>query len=108
MRTNLNKRKEIFKKHKDFFARYPNYFIVPNEIKFSSTGWLAYPIVINDKSKIKRKDMQIFLEKLNIQTRVIFTGNILRQPGFKKIKRKIIKKRYDNADYVMSNGILIG
>ena len=108
LRTNLNKRKEIFKKHKDFFARYPNYFIVPNEIKFSSTGWLAYPILINDKSKIKRKDMQIFLEKLNIQTRVIFTGNILRQPGFKKIKRRIINKRYDNADYVMSNGILIG
>ena len=52
--------------------------------------------------------MQIFLEKLNIQTRVIFTGNILRQPGFKKIKRRIINKRYDNADYVMSNGILIG
>ena len=52
--------------------------------------------------------MQIFLEKLNIQTRVIFTGNILRQPGFKNIKRRTIKKKYDNADYVMSNGILIG
>ena len=52
--------------------------------------------------------MQIFLEKANIQTRVIFTGNILRQPGFKNINKRITKKEYDEADYVMKNGILIG
>ena len=108
LKKNLDKRKEIFKKHKSFFSNYPSYFILPSENKSSDTGWLAYPIIINDNSKIKRKDMQIFLEKLNIQTRVIFTGNILRQPGFKNIKRRTIKKKYDNADYVMSNGILIG
>jgi CDP-6-deoxy-D-xylo-4-hexulose-3-dehydrase len=51
--------------------------------------------------------MQIFLEKKNIQTRVVFTGNILRQPGFKNIKAKKDKKGYPEADKVMKNGILI-
>ena len=51
--------------------------------------------------------MQVFLEKRNIQTRVIFTGNILRQPGFKKIKCKKSNKGFPNADRVMRNGILI-
>ena len=52
--------------------------------------------------------MQIYLEKRNIQTRVVFTGNILRQPGFKKIKAKVLKSGYPEADNVMQNGILIG
>ena len=51
--------------------------------------------------------MQIFLEKRNIQTRVVFTGNILRQPGFKNLKVKKNKKGYPEADKVMRNGILI-
>jgi CDP-6-deoxy-D-xylo-4-hexulose-3-dehydrase len=51
--------------------------------------------------------MQIFLEKKNIQTRVIFTGNILRQPGFKDIKTKSKKDEFPEADKVMKNGILI-
>ena len=51
--------------------------------------------------------MQIFLEKKNIQTRVVFTGNILRQPGFKRIKAKKEKNGYPEADKVMRNGILI-
>ena len=52
--------------------------------------------------------MQIFLEKRNIQTRVVFTGNILRQPGFRKIKAKKVKAGYPEADHVMKSGILIG
>ena len=37
----------------------------------------------------------------------MFTGNILRQPGFKNIKAKKIKGGYPEADKVMKNGILI-
>ena len=51
--------------------------------------------------------MQIFLEKRNIQTRVVFTGNIIRQPGFKNIKMKKSKNGYPEADQVMQNGILL-
>ena len=51
--------------------------------------------------------MQIFLEKNHIQTRPVFTGNITKQPGFKKIKC-IKYKKYQNADFVMKNSMLIG
>ena len=47
------------------------------------------------------------LEKENIQTRVIFTGNILKQPGFKNIECKKAPAGYPNADKVMKNGILL-
>ena len=51
--------------------------------------------------------MQIFLEKNNIQTRVVFTGNILRQPGFKNVEYKKAKNGYPESDIVMERGFLI-
>ena len=52
--------------------------------------------------------LQIFFEKNNIQTRTIFTGNILKQPVMKK---RVFKKHINCnqiADDVMKNGILLG
>jgi CDP-6-deoxy-D-xylo-4-hexulose-3-dehydrase len=52
--------------------------------------------------------MQIYFEKNNIQTRTIFTGNILRQPIMKKLDYKTVKNSSLISDYVMENGILLG
>ena len=49
----------------------------------------------------------IFFEKHNIQTRVIFTGNVTRQPAFKNIKQKHDKDGFLESNYVMENGMLI-
>ena len=58
------------------------------------------------KISFTRTDLQIFLEKNGIQTRVIFTGNILRQPAFKNIKNNP-EDGYPIADRVMERGLLI-
>ena len=56
-----------------------------------------------------RKKLQVYLENNNIQTRPIFSGNILRHPAFKNIiNKKNRLNSFKNADYVMKNGILIG
>ena len=52
--------------------------------------------------------MQIFLEKNNIQTRVVFTGNILRQPCMKNSKIKVNPNNFPHADLVMRGGLLLG
>ena len=104
---NLNKRQKNFDIHTKFLKKYIKYFILPKQLAGSKSGWLAYPITIKDNSLFTRTEMQIFLEKRNIQTRVVFTGNILRQPGFKNLKVKKNKKGYPEADKVMRNGILI-
>ncbi len=107
LKSNLKKREINFKIHSSFLKKYSEYFILPKQLPGSRSGWLAYPITIKDKAPFTRTEMQIFLEKKNIQTRVVFTGNILRQPGFKNIKAKKDKKGYPEADKVMRNGILI-
>ena len=69
---------------------------------------LAFPFIIRDDAPFSRRELQVFLEKKDIQTRTIFTGNILRHPGFKGIKRKESSSGYPNSDLVMRGGMLIG
>jgi len=104
---NLRKREINFNIHTKYFKKYSKYFILPKQLPRTKSGWLAYPITITKNAPFSRTQMQIFLEKKNIQTRVVFTGNILRQPGFKNIKAKKDKNGYPEADKVMKNGILI-
>ena len=104
---NIITRQNNFKRQCDFFDNYPDYFTTPIESKGVNTAWLAFPILINTNANFSRKDFQIFLEKRNIQTRVVFTGNILRQPMCKGIKKRVLKGGYPNADNVMQNGVLL-
>ena len=105
---NIKQRIKNFEKLKNFFREYPNLFDLPNQLKGLKTPWLAYPIIIKSSSKINRQKLQIFLEKRGIQTRTIFTGNILRQPIMKKKRFKKTKNAEINSNKIMKNGILIG
>ena len=108
LKKNINTRVKNFDRIFKFIKQYDRYFDLPKQIPGIKTGWLAYPIIIKKNSKIKRRDMQIFLEKKGIQTRTIFTGNILRQPIMKKKKYKKVNNCSLNSNNIMKNGILIG
>jgi len=102
-------RNKNFKYHSVFFGNYNDYFIVPKIGKNVRTNFLAYPIIIKENKKFNRKKLQIYLEKNNIQTRPIFSGNILRHPAFKSlISRRNKLNSFKNSDYIMRNGLLIG
>ncbi|MDC1169402.1 DegT/DnrJ/EryC1/StrS family aminotransferase [Candidatus Pelagibacter ubique] len=105
---NIKIRIKHFEKLKKFFSKYPDLFNIPSQLKGLKTPWLAYPIIIKNELKINRQKLQIFLEKKGIQTRTIFTGNILRQPIMKKKMFKKVKNAEINSNYIMKNGILIG
>ena len=105
---NINKRVKNFEILRDFFSKYDDLFELPIQQKGLVTPWLAYPLIIKEKSKIQRQSLQIFLEKRGVQTRTIFTGNILRQPVMKKRFYKKVKEAEINSNKVMKNGILIG
>ena len=98
-----------FNAHKSFFENYKDLFITPRVLAKVKTNFLAYPVIIKQNSYFNRKDLQIYLENNNIQTRPIFSGNILRHPAFTKLISSRNKLNlYKNSDYIMSNGILIG
>ena len=102
-------RNKNFRYHSAFFSKYKNYFILPKIDKNVRTNFLAYPIIIKENKSFNRKNLQIFLEKKNIQTRPIFSGNILRHPAFKNLNSRQNKlNSFKNSDYIMKNGLLIG
>lgn len=108
LNDNIKKREKFFAAHLEFFKEYADWFILPRQLENSSTGWLAFPLIIKKDAPFTRRTLQIFLEKQKIQTRTVFTGNVLRQPGFRNIKRKESPTLYPNADLVMQGGMLIG
>ena len=103
---NIQKRINNFNFLKDNLSSSPNFYI-PNSYENVETGWLAFPLILQGKLKEKRKDLQIFLEKEGIQTRTIFTGNIMRQPVAKKFKWECFGS-FNVSDEIMKSGILLG
>jgi len=107
LQVNIAIRKENFNRQCDFFNKYKKYFSNPIEKNNINTAWLAFPILINKNSPFSRKEFQIYLEERNIQTRVVFTGNIIRQPMMKGIKYKALEKGYPNTDAIMERAVLL-
>lgn len=101
------RRRKVFDLHLDFIKKYPDIFIEPQELPDAEVVWYAFPIILQENQRFTRTEMQKYLEMHNIQTRPVFAGNIARQPGFKSDKIKIVGG-LENADYIMTNALVIG
>ena len=106
--NNIKIRNRNFSKLTSFFKNYSDLFDLPEMYPGVKTPWLAFPLVIKKNKLFNRKELQIHFEKNNIQTRTIFTGNILKQPVMKNKVYKYFKNCNHVADNVMKNGILLG
>lgn len=97
-----------FKQLYIFFKKYENFFILPLQETNIKTQWLAFPLVIKTEAPFSRFHLVKYLEESNIQTRPIFTGNILKHPGFRSIPHKRLKEGYHVTDEIMERGFVIG
>ena len=91
----------------EFFSK-TKFFKLPRQLPEVKTAWLAFPLTINQDAPFSRLELVKYLEINGIQTRPIFTGNVLKQPAFHKINYKNLGKDYGIADYIMKNSFLIG
>ena len=108
LKKNIDTRIRNFRYLINFFSKFNNFINLPVTNLNARTGWLAFPLTIKKNKKFNRRDMQIFFEKNNIQTRTIFTGNILRQPAMNNLRYKSKKDSAIISNNVMKNGILLG
>lgn len=103
----IQKRRENFNRLYQGLKRYEDVFILPRWSEKAEPSWFAFPITIRPSAKFSRRELLVFLENANIETRLIFAGNILRQPAFKNIEHRVIR-RLENSDLVMSHAFFIG
>ncbi len=91
-----------------FFKKYEDIFILSKQEENVSTQWLAFPLTIRTNAPFSRLELVKYLEAENIQTRPIFTGNILKHPGFKHIPHRIISGGCPITDEITERGFVIG
>ena len=104
---NIAAREAAFARHYAFFAEYEDWFILPRQLPQARTGWLAFALTVRDSAPFTRQELQIHLERQDIQTRPVFTGNILRQPAMRGVEVRTTPGGYPVADAVMRGGILL-
>lgn len=104
-----NIRKRNFERLYKFFTKYQHIFQLPIQDEKVVTSWLAFPLTLKPELPFTRLKLVTYLEKNNIQTRPIFTGNILKQPGFKNIPHRILAEHdYSVTNQIMEYGFVIG
>ena len=100
-------RKKNFASYNTFFKDYQHYFLLHKAMPKSDPSWFAYPLTVRKDAPFDRFSIIQFLEKHKIQTRPIFAGNILRQPGYKNIEHRKIGN-LSNSDNTFTNTFFMG
>jgi CDP-6-deoxy-D-xylo-4-hexulose-3-dehydrase len=88
-------------------AELEDLFILPEATPHSDPSWFGFPLAVRSDAPTSRNQIVRFLESRNIATRLLFGGNLLRQPAYREIPRRVIGD-LRNTDFVMNNVFWIG
>ncbi len=104
-----NKRKENFNLLYDGLKQFEDYFILPQKHELADPSWFGLLLTIKDNVKFTRTDILRFLEEKKIGTRLLFAGNIIKQPYFvdNKFNYRIVGD-LKNTDKIMNDTFWIG
>lgn len=103
----IEARKKNFRFLYASLSGFEDIFIFPKSLPKADPCWFGFPLTIRDCSKLSRNDFVKALESKNIETRLMFAGNITRQPAYTDSKYRVFGK-LDNADRVMHNTFFLG
>jgi len=103
----IRNRKKNFRFLRKKFSTLKKYLILPEATSKSDPSWFGFPLTIKDDSNISRVELLEYLNNKKIGTRLLFGGNLVRQPYFKNIKYKIGSKLV-NTDKIMNDTFWIG
>jgi CDP-6-deoxy-D-xylo-4-hexulose-3-dehydrase len=101
----------IRKNNYDFLYKNLNdlqeFIILPESEKNSEPSWFGFPISLRKNNKFNRNDLLKYLNSNKIGTRLLFSGNLIKQPYMKDVLFKA-HSNLKNTDFVMENTFWIG
>lgn len=83
------------------------HYILPEATPNSNPSWFGFPLAVRPGAKFQRAELIHFLDNRKIGTRLLFGGNLLRQPAYQNINCRVIGK-LENSDFVMNNVFWVG
>jgi CDP-6-deoxy-D-xylo-4-hexulose-3-dehydrase len=103
----MKRRQEIFAQHMDFALRHPRAFVPPRVLDGVDTNWQLFPVILQPELGRRARDLLVYLDENKIFTRVIWSGNMTRQPMMQQIEHRADPAGYPNADRVMEYGNMV-
>ena len=102
----IKKRLDNFNYLYQLFSKLSNYFILPEKTKNSEPSWFGFLLTIKE-NKLNRNELLKFLDEKKIGTRLLFSGNVTKQP-YMLDKKYIVHKDLINTDKVMNDSFWLG
>ena len=103
----IEKRKNNFRFLYSELENYTEFLELPEWHEKADPAWFAFPLRVREKAPFSRYEITRFLEENRVETRPLFAGNLLKQPAYKNIKRRIIGD-LSNSDLIMKGTFFIG
>jgi len=103
----IARRKENFRKLTQILKPYADRLILPRATENSDPAWFGYVITVKDQAGFARNDLTTFLETNRIETRNLFSGNLLFHPAYQNILHRI-SGDLTNTNLIMNNTFFIG
>ncbi len=103
----VKKRKSNFNFIKNSLNTVAKEIYLPTHSKSSEPSWFGFPIIIREESNFDRNSIVKYLTKLNIGTRLLFGGNLLKQPAYEGLEYRVFGD-LENTNYIMKNCFWIG
>jgi len=103
----IERRKENFAYLKSVLKPLEDVIVLPEATPDSDPSWFGFPIGVKEDAPFKRDQLTKALEANKIGTRLLFAGNLLRQPAYEGWEYRVVGEM-TNTDYVMNNVFWIG
>ena len=103
----IERRKENFGVLYKGLKKYEKYFVFPHPTPDSDPSWFGFPILVRESAQFTRNDIVHFLEDHKVATRMLFGGNLIKQPAYSDMISRSVGSLV-NTDLVMNNLFWIG
>ena len=103
----IEARRNNFRLLREGLSDLEHLFILPEATLNSDPSWFGFPIAVRPEAGLTRDQVTKHLENHRIATRLLFGGNLVRQPAYRDIPRRVVGD-LANSDFVMNQVFWIG